>query len=420
MGRGLSGYAKETSGETMAKKFEKLTRPAMRALPPKKEISEHGIRYFKLANGDGRFTVDLKVDRRRIHRVIGLESAGVTRQDAELFIEQMRTEARQDRFNLPIGRKTPLTFREAADKYLTKQEATGGKNMVAKRRHLQHQPKPGQAACDYLRQFFAEKPLNQIASFDIDRYKKWRKDAGASSGTINREIATLSHLFSCAVEWLWLPAKPTTLKRLKEEATRITYLTAEQADRLKHTARQDDNPQVFPFVMIGLATGMRLMEILSIRIEDIHLKDAFNPYIFIPKAKAGADVQPITRSLAVFLEEYIKMEQLPNEGWLFPSEKSKTGHTVNIVKAYKRTVKAAGFDPNEIVRHTLRHTAITHLVQAGVDIPTVKKISRHKTTQMVERYAHQNSEHIRAAMDKLEQRYQSKPPTPACKILKTS
>jgi hypothetical protein len=34
---------------------------------------------------------------------------------------------------------------------------------------------------------------------------------------------------------------------------------------------------------------------------------------------------------------------------------------------------------------------ITHLVQqAGVDLPTVKRISDHKTMSMVERYAHQS------------------------------
>jgi DNA-directed RNA polymerase specialized sigma subunit len=39
-----------------------------------------------------------------------------------------------------------------------------------------------------------------------------------------------------------------------------------------------------------------------------------------------------------------------------------------------------------------------------VDLPTVKRISGHKTLIMVERYAHQNGEHIQAAMDKLENR----------------
>jgi integrase len=55
--------------------------------------------------------------------------------------------------------------------------------------------------------------------------------------------------------------------------------------------------------------------------------------------------------------------------------------------------------------HTLRHTAITHLVQADVDLPTVKRISGHKTLAMVERYAHQNGAHIEAAMEKLAERY---------------
>jgi integrase len=54
--------------------------------------------------------------------------------------------------------------------------------------------------------------------------------------------------------------------------------------------------------------------------------------------------------------------------------------------------------------HNLRHTASTHLVQAGVDLPTVKRISGHKTLIMVERYAHQHGAHIEAARDKLEER----------------
>ncbi|MGH8605177.1 MAG: tyrosine-type recombinase/integrase, partial [Gammaproteobacteria bacterium] len=90
--------------------------------------------------------------------------------------------------------------------------------------------------------------------------------------------------------------------------------------------------------------------------------------------------------------------------WLFPAS-SASGHTVSIEKAFRRVVAAAGLDPKEVVRHTLRHTAITHLVQSGVDLPTVQRISGHKTMQMVVRYSHQSGEHIRAAMTKLERRY---------------
>ena len=75
-----------------------------------------------------------------------------------------------------------------------------------------------------------------------------------------------------------------------------------------------------------------------------------------------------------------------------------------MVEELMRVVEAAGLDPDEVVRHTLRHTAITHLVQSGVDLPTVMRISGHKTLIMVARYAHQNGAHIQAAMDKLEKR----------------
>ncbi|MBF0132384.1 MAG: tyrosine-type recombinase/integrase [Magnetococcales bacterium] len=54
-----------------------------------------------------------------------------------------------------------------------------------------------------------------------------------------------------------------------------------------------------------------------------------------------------------------------------------------------------------------RHTAITHLIQAGADLPTVKRISGHETLIMVERYSHQNGEHIQGATDKLENRFRN-------------
>jgi hypothetical protein len=74
----------------MAKAFVKLTRPAMRKLKPGEKIIEQGISFERLANGDGVFTVNVMVDGQRIHRVIGRESDGTTRTQAEEFIEKVR------------------------------------------------------------------------------------------------------------------------------------------------------------------------------------------------------------------------------------------------------------------------------------------------------------------------------------------
>ena len=55
----------------------------------------------------------------------------------------------------------------------------------------------------------------------------------------------------------------------------------------------------------------------------------------------------------------------------------------------------------------MRHTAITHLVQNGVDLLTVQHISGHKTLKMVQHYFHQNGKHIDDAMSKLEKAYKT-------------
>ena len=74
----------------------------------------------------------------------------------------------------------------------------------------------------------------------------------------------------------------------------------------------------------------------------------------------------------------------------------------------RQVVVRAGLDPRQVVRHTLQHTAITHLVQAGVDRSTARRISGHKTTIMVERYAHQSGAQIAEAMSKLDDRYRKR------------
>jgi integrase len=267
--------------------------------------------------------------------------------------------------------------------------------------------------------FFGDLPVSKIGSFDIELYKRQRqqeaaivmprgktikrapeKITAAKPGTINRELAVLSHLFNKAIEWGWIDRRPAKLNRFQEGQGRISYLTAEQVGRLVECAKTDASPIIYPFIVIGVETSMRKMEILSIRREHVNVQ---HRTIFIPKAKAGAREQPITRHLADFLADYLAALQ-PGSLWLFPSPGAASGHAMDIRKAFMRVVEAAGLDPTQVVRHTLRHTAITHLVQAGVDLPTVKRISGHKTLAMVERYAHQNGAHIEGAMDRLQSR----------------
>ncbi len=67
-------------------------------------------------------------------------------------------------------------------------------------------------------------------------------------------------------------------------------------------------------------------------------------------------------------------------------------------RSFRRAVKAAGLDPANITPHVMRHTAITNLVEAGVDLPTIQRISGHKTLEMVMRYTHVHGPHIDQAI----------------------
>jgi integrase len=370
----------------MTIRFTRLTRPAIRQLKAGQKITEYGITAERLTDGDTRFSINVMVDGRRVHRVIGKDSDGVTRHQAEQFVEQARSDARAGRLSLPKGRKLALTFAAAAENYVKRLEESNGKNIAIKGRQFRM----------YLKPFFGAMRLDAITSFTTDRYKRRRIDSGAAAGTINRELATLSHLFSMAVEWGWLDRRPCRIKNLEENSGRIIALSDDQCASLMRAAVTGADPYCWLFVAFGLNTAMRHSEILAARFDQV---DFDKLRLFIPDAKAGQREQPITPELAQMLHGEREMRDDP-EGWIFPSphKDSGTGHRARMANAFRDAVVRARLDPERVTPHVMRHSAITALVHAGIDLPTIQKISGHKTLAMVLRYVHVHGQHIDRAI----------------------
>lgn len=372
-------------------RFVKLTRQAIRLLQPGHRLIEHGLCAERLANQDVRWSVNIMVDGQRIHRVIGRESDGTTRTQVEQFIEQARTAARQTRLQLPKGRKLSITIADAATEYIQLLGLTTQDDKSKRKARLTQHILP----------ILGDRRLMQLSPVDIERYKTARTTAGARAGTINRELMVLSHLCSKAVEWGWILTRPVQFRLLREDPPPNYYLTIPEIQRLQEAASHQPNEQLYPFVVIAVGTSMRRSEILSIRKEHI---DLARGVIHIPQAKSGPRDQPMTQDLVAYLAAYLP--ELPEDTpWLFPSRRSRSGHTQNLEKSWARMCQDAGLNPRIVTRHMLRHTTITHLVQSGVDLPTVQKISGHKSFAMVLRYAHQNAQHIGDALNKLSRRY---------------
>ncbi len=176
----------------MSRKFDRLNRIAVRKLGANGKLQEHGIVAERLLNGDIRYSINIMVDRRRVHRVIGRESEGVTREQAERAIESFRTKAREGRLNLPTGRKTFRDFDQMGEDYLAKIEADPnghGRNLARKQRHIRVLLAP------HFRRMRPDN-LNDIA---IAGYVKARREEGIAPATINRELATLIRTFQTSM-----------------------------------------------------------------------------------------------------------------------------------------------------------------------------------------------------------------------------
>ncbi|MXO60298.1 hypothetical protein GRI89_12190 [Altererythrobacter salegens] len=135
----------------------------------------------------------------------------------------------------------------------------------------------------------------------MQHYTRQRLDEGAKQASVNRELSTLSHLMSWAVEWKWIKdsERPNVVKD-EELRKRIVILRSEHAEALYRGAVADQDADLWLFVAIGLNTAMRHSEIARILWQGI-VTDRRR--IHVPKAKAGQREQPITASLANILAE---------------------------------------------------------------------------------------------------------------------
>lgn len=377
----------------MALKYSTITKKSQAALKPGESLAEHGVVVERTAKGDLRYRVNIMVDGARIHRTIGKASEGVTRETVEQAIETFRTDARAGRLSLPTGRKLHRTVAQAAEEYLDRLRHSDGKNLVPKQRHLRARLVP----------FFDGERLDRVSDYKLAQYVRSRRAEGASPATVNRELATLRHLLNSAVRWNWISKDRVPEIRCAPEPQQPMFvLSDDEAQALMKAAEGDIDPLCHLFVAFGLGSAMRHREILATRYDQL---DIANRRIFIPNAKAGARVQPLTETLlrTIAANQYARRGD-PKE-WIFPSAQpaqSKAGHRTNMARQFARAVTAAGLDPARVTPHTMRRTAITRLVKAGVDLPTIQRISGHKTLTMVLRYVHLNDRHIDTALRQLE------------------
>ncbi len=369
----------------MSLKFSRLTRTDIRALKPGNKITEHGITAERLADGDVRYSVNVMIAGERVHRVVGRKSENTTRTQCEDFIASARTDAKAGRPNLPKGRKIALTVSKACDLYQDAMKDIGGKNLTAKSQHIDLHIKP----------YCGKMELGRVSTFTLQKFRKAILDKGRAVATANRVGATWNHMAG----WLYDNGKiAMSLPRMKsvQENNRRDFVFSADAEKaILDAAAKDVNPRIWLFMRMGFGTSMRHSEILSSRYEYL---DVARRRLRI-KVKGGRwREQPLPQWLVDLLVDDRESAE-DRDGWVFPSERCRTGH----INQFQRCAIAAGLDPERATPHAMRHTAVTRFSAAvSGDAAVVKRFSGHLSVQMVLRYTHPSDERIDDALDRMD------------------
>ncbi len=288
----------------------------------------------------------------------------------------------------PVKNIPNYTFRELANEY--HKFAQRQKSYLKSKVYLINQ----------LTQIFGNLPLKRFTPMLIEQYQTEKLQLGKKPATVNRLLATISHMFTKSIEWEMLSEgilkKIRNVKFLPENNKRLRYLSTEECSFLINAC----SSHLRPIVITALNTGMRKEEILSLEWEK-HI-DLNNDFILLDKTKNGErrEIQ-INKTLRDALQDIVIKINSP---CVFTDGKGR--RFKDIQKSFKTACQKAGI--RDFHFHDLRHCFASHLVMAGVDLVTVKNLLGHKSLDMTLRYAHLAPSHTVKAVETLDKKINEK------------
>ena len=137
-------------------------------------------------------------------------------------------------------------------------------------------------------------------------------------------------------------------------------------------------------LQVAYGCGLRLNELLHLRVGDI---DSARMVIHVRQGKGAKDrLVPLSLRLLDELRAYWRLCR--PRTWLFPGQTADgTMTSSNVQRRFGRLVRRVGLT-KRCSMHTLRHSYATHLLEAGVDVLTLKALLGHASLQTTARYLH--------------------------------
>lgn len=173
--------------------------------------------------------------------------------------------------------------------------------------------------------------------------------------------------------------------------TKTETLSDDQLAALLQAAAADENQKAGALVRLALATGLRRLEMLRLKWQDVDLDAGF---IILPRTKSGKVQRvPLNNMAREVLAGMPKTAE-----YVFPGGKDGE-HIQNLYPALRRIRERAGLAPTIRPLHAWRHVYASRLASAGESLYVVQKLLRHSDGRMTARYSHLADETLRRASD---------------------
>lgn len=173
--------------------------------------------------------------------------------------------------------------------------------------------------------------------------------------------------------------------KVTTQARKLPYVpTEEELKQYYNIVWQTRNTKHMVLIKILLYTGIRVQELVNLKINDI---DFDRNQLRINQGKGNKDrIVPFPQDFREILVLYVNSELAKGSVYLFESNRKKAFTTRGIRKILADYASEAGIQQS-ISPHKLRHFLFTWLKKQGIDDALIQPYSGHETRQSLEIYS---------------------------------
>ena len=248
--------------------------------------------------------------------------------------------------------------------------------------------------------------LDEVYSTTINRanhsmIRSWlvhEINRGNSPRTVNRKITTLKSFYKFAVKEEAIKINPTLrLSSTKTSKSIPSFVTVDEMNKLlDKTIFTDDytGKRDRLIVEIFYSTGIRLSELINIKIKDI---DFSKKQLKVLGKRNKERIIPLTKELVNSLNNFIEIRNsmsVKNDSYLLLTDKGKKLNPTLVYKTMNKLISGVT-SLKKTSPHVLRHTFATHMLNNGADLNVIKELLGHASLSATEVYTHNSIDKLK-------------------------